>query len=658
MMGRRPLRLWVSALLAASALTSCGDGGGAASGEPPVVIVPPGEPPVSPPLYAAPEQLALTSDEVRTIVAQAAEEARARSLPAVIAVTDRVGNVLAVFSMTGARETATIRPGRSGNIGLQGAQVPAAAAAIAKALTGAYLSSSGNAFSSRTASMIIQQHFPPSPFTAGLESGPLFGVQLSSLPCSDIMQRFDASKPTSLIGPKRSPLGLSADPGGLPIYKNGVVVGGIGVMADGDYGFDEDVSDVDTDVEELIAMAGAVGFAAPDAIRANRIAIDGTTLRYVDGTLAELKSRPAEARPLSALGGSLTAVAGYYDGVSVLAGQAYGSEASGIRAARPAEFSHAQAYVLSDGNGANRFPIRAGSDAAEVGAALSQAEARAILEEAFAVMARARGQIRKPLDSRAQMSISLVDTRGVVLGLVRGVDAPLFGIDVSVQKARTAALFSNRLVAAELGAAAEPDVRDTVMKLREFLLSSHAFTGNSAFTARAIGNLARPHFPDGEVARGPGPLSVSIDRFSPFATGLQTSLIASDLVTHLGHVASGGTAPDVAATCTSLPKTGPANRLANGLQIFPGSVPIYRGTTLVGAIGVSGDGIDQDDMAAFLGVHGAAARVGGGIANAPAAMRSDQIVVASEGASVRLRYVGCPFAPFLGSADQSPCGGK
>ena len=43
----------------------------------------------------------------------------------------------------------------------------------------------------------------------------------------------------------------------------------------------------------------------------------------------------------------------------------------------------------------------------------------------------------------------------------------------------------------------------------------------------------------------------------------------------------------------------------NGVQIFPGGVPIYRGATLVGAIGVSGDGVDQDDMIAFLGVHDA-----------------------------------------------------
>ena len=44
----------------------------------------------------------------------------------------------------------------------------------------------------------------------------------------------------------------------------------------------------------------------------------------------------------------------------------------------------------------------------------------------------------------------------------------------------------------------------------------------------------------------------------------------------------------------------------NGLQIFAGGVPIFRGQTVVGAIGVSGDGIDQDDMVAFLGLDRAA----------------------------------------------------
>src|SRR3546814_3856870 len=92
------------------------------------------------------------------------------------------------------------------------------------------LSSGGNAFSTRTASQIVQEHFPPAPTTVGLESGPLFGVQFSQLPCSDLVARFGAPGAAALIGPKRSPLGLAADPGGLPLYKNGVLVGGIGVI--------------------------------------------------------------------------------------------------------------------------------------------------------------------------------------------------------------------------------------------------------------------------------------------------------------------------------------------------------------------------------------------------------------------------------------------
>src|SRR6185295_19291942 len=155
--------------------------------------------------------------------------------------------------------------------------------AIAKAVTGAYLSSGGNAFSTRTASQIVQEHFPPSAAARGLESGPLFGVQFSQLPSSDLATRFGALPPAAaLIGPKRSPLGLSADPGGFPLYKSGVVVGGVGFMGDGIYGFDPEIQDVDSDAEEAIALAASTGFTAPDAIRAERVTVDGTSLRYSD----------------------------------------------------------------------------------------------------------------------------------------------------------------------------------------------------------------------------------------------------------------------------------------------------------------------------------------------------------------------------------------
>ena len=169
--------------------------------------------------------------------------------------------------------------------------------------------------------------------------------------------------------------------------------------------------------------------------------------------------------------------------------------------------------MLSDGSGVNRFPIRAGTDSADVDS-LTLAEARTIIEEAFAVMSRARAQIRKPLDSRAQVTISLVDTRGEILGIVRSPDAPIFGIDVSLQKARTANLFSGRFAAADL-LAAGGEVPQFVDHVRSFLNDPNALTGQFAFADRSGGNLSRPFFPDGEVGRPTD--SFSSDReFQPF----------------------------------------------------------------------------------------------------------------------------------------------
>jgi uncharacterized protein GlcG (DUF336 family) len=638
-------------------LASCG-GSGSGGGGAPTPTPAPAPAPVA--VYPAPAQEALTVADVRQIMAQAVGEARARGQPSIIAVTDRVGNVLGVFYMNGApRRMLTSRLTATGvlnnpDVDAQGLEVEAVMGAISKAITGAYLSSAGNAFSTRTASMIVQQHFPPAPTTAGLESGPLFGVQFSQLPCSDLNTRFAPGLAlNSRIGPKRSPLGLSADPGGFPLYKNGVLVGGIGVMGDGDYAFDNNVLDIDNDAEEAIALAGIQGFAPPDAITADKIAVDGTLLRFSDLTAASLQPLQTDFAALTGAG-LLIAVKGYIDG-PIVAGTPYGSEASGYRGATASEFAFPGAFVLTDGAGTNRYPVRAGTDAAAVGQPLTEAEARAVLEEAYRVMSRARAQIRRPLDSRAQVTISLVDTYGAVLGLVRAPDAPVFGTDVSLQKARTVAFFSNPVAAQQLLGDLDAEVPEFVQRARDFFGDASALTGRIAFGARSIGNISRPHFPDGEVARGPGPLSRPIEDFNPLATGLQAALIKSNLLQHALFIEQ---LPftDTPRECTLVPPaTTGQRRLANGIQIFSGGVPIYRGSTLVGAIGVSGDGIDQDDMISFLGLHNGAARAGS-ISNAPPAMRADQVVI-GVGAGVRLRYVNCPFAPFLDTAEQNVCQG-
>jgi uncharacterized protein GlcG (DUF336 family) len=656
--------------MAALLLGSCGGGGS------PIPAPPTGTPAPTPPstpqrVFQDPAQVGLSQANVQQIIAQAVQEAQARGVGATIAVVDRVGNVLAVFGTNNANQTVKVPDAPGGpqfNSGLQGLNLPAPAArfaAIAKAITGAYLSSGGNAFSTRTASMIVQEHFPPSAVARGLESGPLYGVQFSQLPCSDLSQRFGAAGASALIGPKRSPLGLAADPGGFPIYINGTMVGGVGVITDGLYGFDTEVRDIDRDDDEAVALAALRGFEAPEQIRAERITVDGTSLRYTDETPAGFRSSgPAPSfASINGTVGTLQTTPAYYDAAGgVLAGSTYGTEASGIRRTAPAEFSNPDAYVLTDGSGNNRYPIRAGTEG--TAQALTQNEVRAVLEEAFAVMSAARAQIRQPLDSRAQVSLTVVDTNGNVLGLVRSPDAPIFGIDVSLQKARTAMFFSASLAAQQLlgtpartapaglpaTATAGNRIPGYVSATRNFLADPNAFTGNFAYSNRAIGNLARPYFPDGELGRPNGPLSPPIQGFNPFHTGIQSDLVVDNVVQHV--LAGLGAGPDTPQQCTNLPNR---QLLANGIQIFPGAVPIYRGNQLVGAIGISGDGIDQDDMISFLGTHNASMRVSG-INNAPPAIRSDRIVAPAT--NVRLRWVGCPFAPFIGSNDQNVCQGK
>ena len=672
-MMRKPL--FTSAISAAALiLTSCGGGGDSNDfgGTPSPSPTP--SPTPAPAGFVAPAQRALTVADVQQIIAQAAGEAQARNLPSVIAVVDRVGNVLAVFDMNGSnkgqseiavssRQIGGIA-GPGDTVGLQGAMVPASTAAIAKAITGAYLSSGGNAFSSRTASQIAQEHFPPAPTTVGLESGPLFGVQFSQLPCSDLSRRFNAMGGAgAMIGPKRSPLGLAADPGGLPIYKDGVVVGGIGVMGDGDYGFDPNILDVDKDDEEAIALAGIQGFAPPASITANRISVDGTSLRFSDAVVSDLSPLQSNFAAINGTIGNLIAVTGYTSG-AIIAGTAYGTEASGIRASKSTEFANSDAFVLTDGTGSNRFPIRAGTDGAANPAPLTATEVRAILEEAFKIFTRARAQIRQPVDSRMQATVSVVDTYGQILGIVRTPDGPIFGTDVSLQKARTAAFFSNAVAAQQLlgtpVVAGVTNVPAYVQRVRSFLGDPNALTGTVAFADRSGGNLSRPYFPDGEIGRPPGPLSVAqSSQFSPFAVGLQLDLVVPNIGAHLEYVRSNGASADTPQRCTQIPAiggTGGQVRLANGIQIFPGSVPIYRGDQLIGGIGVSGDGIDQDDMASFLGLHNAGVRLGS-IGNAPKAIRADNVVVDLGNASVRLRYVNCPFAPFLDTSDQNVCEG-
>ena len=103
-------------------------------------------------------QSALTVADVQTIIAQTSTRALVLNSNSVVAVTDREGYVLGVWSV-------------NGSVPSSSEFNDMVADAIAKACTAAFLSSDQHAFSSRTAGFIVQQHFsqgirnkPPAPW--------------------------------------------------------------------------------------------------------------------------------------------------------------------------------------------------------------------------------------------------------------------------------------------------------------------------------------------------------------------------------------------------------------------------------------------------------------------------------------------------------------
>lgn len=651
----------VFASLAVGLLAACGGGGGGTSPAPAAPGAPVSNDPAFP--VAAQGTQFLSQAEVTDIVARAVGASQAEGVASTIAVTDRVGNVLAVYSMNGAVATTTISSGSSGASGNgldNTVPVPSAFAAVAKAITGAYLSSTGNAFTTRTASQIVQEFFQPG--EVGQPSGPLYGVQFSQLPCSDLNVWFSQS-PT--IGPKRSPLGLAADPGGFPIYENGRVVGGIAVMssltpgANPIYGLDKNIQDNERDVEEVIAFAALPeAFRAPTSIRASQITAGGQSFQFSN-------SLPATANPADlGTAGQFIALDGYKANAAVVDGAAYGAAASGYVATVSPAFTGLDTFnlVTDPTNAASvRYPTRGGSGG------LSALEVQSILVEGMKIANRSRGQIRSPFGAAAQVTVSVVDTDGQILGLVRSADAPIFGTDVSVQKARTSLVMSANNTQAELSSINTGAGSSFIAALNQFFQGQTVTNGTVAFSARSVGNVHRPYFPDGSTGTPTGPLSTPIGSWSPFNLGFQLNLVAGEVLGSLGGTNSDTPAlvkatrstsgnafnPTAEDTCTDEDTIGVnQQRYANGLQIFPGGFPIYKDDQLIGAVGVSGDGVDQDDMVGYLGVLNAASVSGSSMKPYPAALRrADQL----QRDGVNLKYVQCPIAPFNDSQATNVC---
>lgn len=517
----------------------------------------------------------LTAADVQAIIARAVSTAASMNQRVSVTVADHEGNLIGAFVMTGAPPNTRIRSvGRAGQ-GLEDFVAPSLLAAQSKAQTAAIFSTNGNAFTTRTAGFIIQEHIPP-----GIDNrpgGPLYGVQFSTLLCSDI----------AVAG---LPLGLSGDPGGIPLYKNGVAVGGVGVEGDGLYTIDRIPTDNDQPFEEVIAFAAALGFESPALIRGDNILVDGVRLPF--GNVPN----PPVVAPLATLPGFFIVPP---------------------QPARPSDFVPSTLRGVP-GERSMRFPTTAG-------ATITAAETEQMLGDAALMADITRAAIRQPLGSNARVTIAVVDVNGRVTGIFRQRDAPVFGFDVSVQKARSAAFFARGDAGAKLSAAG----------FGSYVVRAAAdglpLTGGIAFSDRAIGFLHRPFFPDGINGAPAGPFSTPIGDWSPFNVGLQSDLLKDALTGPPLFCRQGGRAKREMlppCPCVQIPE------IPNGLQIFAGSVPIYRGSTLIGAVGISGDGIDQDDFIAASGAQSFAP---------PVPMRSDQVLVRG----VRLPFLKFPARPTL-----------
>src|SRR5262249_6755126 len=140
-------------------------------------------------------------------------------------------------------------------------------------------------------------------------------------------------------------------------------------------------------------------------------------------------------------------------GHTAIAGLTYGSTdgASGIApdgALGPMLYpgTAQTSFVFTDGNGHVRFAPTNGL--VPTGQAITAAEAQQLMTSTLNIAYAARAAIRIPTNTHAQITAAIVDLDGNVLAQARTPDAPVFGADVSLQKARSSVFFSRTDAAA------------------------------------------------------------------------------------------------------------------------------------------------------------------------------------------------------------------
>jgi uncharacterized protein GlcG (DUF336 family) len=552
----------------------------------------------------------LTGDDVAAVLTIAATALGNDTLSA--AVVDRTGNILGVYTRPGTDE-------RSPDI------------AVSLARTAAMFANDQAPLSSRTVRFISGIHFPPGVPNTGTAA--LYGVENINRGCrvdeqGDAVFNQPFPRPRSIAGvfgegagttplpcepsdtrgcARGGPMlddeghalpsvgittgkadvfdtgqdsltNVPVNPGGIPIYRGGKVVGGVGVAG------------VRPEFAEYAATAAAAGagrgldFAEPLG-SPGAVFIDGLRLPFF-GTCTNincirqtLRGRPAGSAPGLVSNGSFLV-----------------QPRGGLQAP--------ENYIL-------------GPRGSTIAGGLSVDEVRRIIEQSVAVAFRTRAMIRLPINQPARMTIGISDESGAILALYRMADGTVFSSDVAMTKARNAYYFSTR--------EGYEVLRDIARSGRDekdrYTWSPDPPAGKGwAITARTISFAGQPLFPPG------------ID--------LEEQLERNDAERQHGpwfdlYVY------DTKNVCTEglgASRGGNRNYLnQSGIVWFPGSTPLYRGDRVIGGLGVSGDGVEQDDYVSLLGSVGF---------HPPDSLRVDNSVMTdSKGRAVRLPYVKLPRNP-------------
>lgn len=596
----------------------------------------------------------ITTDEVKTLLCRAA--AASASDNAIIAVVDRGGHILGVRTESGV--LADIPDDETLVFAIDGA--------VAKARTAAFFANDTAPLTSRTVRFVSQStvtqravesnpnvkdpdstvrgpgtvapigtgaHFPPgimhtppvdlfdientnrdSIWHAGedaIKGTPddillpsRFNVDPVHIPAG---QEIDAPESYGFASqrlPDAQARGISTLPGGIPLYKEGSLVGGIGVFFPGPDGYA-------THEQGFVAGVGQSELArtnAPQVLEAEWIAFAAAGGSSAAGaTVGELEGVPPLAGydipfgRLDLVGITLEVIGPHpttdnpRSGVDTI--KRIGNSVGRGDPNDGANQAVGPGPDMMPGGGDDVFlvngkevpvgwlvmphdsPLADGPTATEVEMMITQG-----IVEAERVRAAIRLKPDGRPGARTRMVFAVADQAGNVLGLYRMEDATFFSIEVAVSKARNTAYYASADIVTEDLVDADGD-------------GTPDLPVGVAFTNRTFRFVAEPRFPDGVDGTPPAPMSILNDPGIDPATAENAGppVPASAFTSVLGFTTFNPTRnfrdPDDIAN-------------QSGAVYFPGSAPIYVGDRLFGGIGVSGDGVDQDDVVTFAATVG------------------------------------------------------